>query len=272
MNQPLLSVRLSADYAGRKSVLKDASFDLDAGEVLALVGESGSGKSTIALSVLRLLHFKGGKSSGQVLLRGRDLMQLKQSDMRTVRGAQIGLVLQSPLSSLNPALRIGTQLSEAWHAHANGSREDCLKVIRESLNEVRLPSDDEFLRRYPSQLSVGQAQRVIIAMAILHRPSLLIADEPTSALDVITQSEILALFADLNRRLQMAILYISHDLLSVASISHRVAILREGSIVESGPTQHVFCRPEHAYTRSLVAALPIPAETLFEKSLAAYEP
>ena len=267
MSEPLLSVRVSADYATRKGVLKDACFDVDTGEVLALVGESGSGKSTIALSLLRLLHFKGGRVSGTVELRGRDLMQLKQSEMRAVRGAQIGLVLQSPLSSLNPVLRIGTQLGEAWRAHATGTHEQCLAVIRQALIEVSLPADNEFLRRYPSQLSVGQAQRVIIAMAILHRPALLIADEPTSALDIVTQSEILSVFADLNQRLGMAILYISHDLLSVASISHRIAILQGGAIVESGPTRRVFCHPQHEYTRSLVAALPIPAEALFEKSL-----
>lgn len=269
MTQPLLSVRVSADYATRKSVLKDVSFDVNAGEVLALVGESGSGKSTIALSLLRLLHLKGGKVTGQVSLKGRDLMQLRQSEMRAVRGAQIGLVLQSPLSSLNPALRIGTQLGETWRAHANGTREECLRIIREALTEVSLPADDEFLRRFPSQLSVGQAQRVIIAMAILHRPALLIADEATSALDVITQSEILSVFADLNQRLGMSILYISHDLLSVASISHRIAILCGGSIVESGPTERVFCCPEHEYTRSLVAALPIAPQALFHSSLAA---
>src|SRR6185312_5080916 len=188
MSAPLLSVSISADYPNRPSVLRDAAFDIEQGEVLALVGQSGSGKSTIALSILRLLHLKGGSVSGRISLAGTDLMGLKQSAMRAVRGARIGLVLQSPLSSLNPALRIQTQLMEGWRAHASGSKLDCIRAIKESLSAVSLPNDDEFLRRYPSQLSVGQAQRVIIAMAILHRPALLIADEPTSALDAITQS------------------------------------------------------------------------------------
>ena len=160
---------------------------------------------------------------------------------------------------MNPALRIGTQLSEAWRAHANGTADGCRRCLRESLRSVSLPDDDEFLKRYPSQLSVGQAQRVLIAMAILHRPPLLIADEPTSALDPITQSEILALFSSLNRERDMAILYISHDLLSVASICHRVAILHDGEIVECANPDDVFNRPSHPYTQRLVASLPVAA-------------
>jgi len=166
------------------------------------------------------------------------------------------LVLQSPLSSLNPALRIRTQLREAWRAHAVGNGAECEQAIRAGLENVSLPSTDEFLRKYPSQMSVGQAQRVLIAMAILHRPALLIADEATSALDVITQAEILALFRDLNRQTGMAILYISHDLASVADICDRIAILHKGEIVECGPTEEVLSRPQHEYTRRLMAALP----------------
>jgi len=268
MISPLLSVSISADYPTRPGVLRNAEFEIAPGEVLALVGESGSGKSTIALSLLRLLHLKGGRLSGKIRLGNSDLMALKQSEMRAIRGAQIGLVLQSPLSSLNPALRVGTQLSEGWYAHASGSKQDCRRAIQEALAEVSLPKDDEFLRRFPSQLSVGQAQRVIIAMAILHRPALLIADEPTSALDVITQAEILSLFSSLNRTLGTAILYISHDLLSVAAISHRIAILREGTIVECDEARQVLCRPKNAYTQQLVSALPIDPEALFARSAA----
>jgi ABC-type dipeptide/oligopeptide/nickel transport system ATPase component len=164
--------------------------------------------------------------------------------------------LQSPLTSLNPVLRIGTQLKEAWHSHATGSAAVCLEAIQAALTSVRLPSDKDFLKRKPSQLSLGQAQRVIIAMAILHRPSLLIADEPTSALDTITQAEIIKLLAHLNRELNMAILYISHDLLSLANLCHRVAILYEGQIVESGPPQQILDSPRHEYTQRLVDAIP----------------
>jgi ABC-type glutathione transport system ATPase component len=256
MTQPFLSVALTVTYRNRPAVLRDVFLEMRQGEVLGLIGQSGSGKSTLALSILRLLELKGGKASGSIFLEGRNLLTLKEREMRQLRGRQIGLVLQSPLSSLNPALRIGTQLMEAWKAHATGPREEGLQRVRESLVNVSLPNDDEFLRRLPSQLSVGQAQRVLIAMAIIHRPALLIADEPTSALDVITQSEILELFRKLNQDLGTAILYISHDLLSVSSICDRIAILHEGQIVECGPTGQIFNHPKHAYTQKLIDALP----------------
>jgi ABC-type glutathione transport system ATPase component len=253
---PLLSLRLSVDYRNNPGVLRDVSLSIHPGEILGLVGQSGSGKSTISLSILRLLHLKGGTARGTLLFKGEDLSTKSESQMRGLRGRDISIVLQSPLTSLNPALRIGSQLSEAWRAHATGPRDECAVAITNSLTSVSLPSDNEFLRRRPSQLSVGQAQRVIIAMAILHRPSLLIADEATSALDTITQSEILALFARLNRELGMGILYISHDLLSVASLCHRIAILNSGEIVECGPPSQIFAAPQHPYTQKLVAALP----------------
>jgi len=257
---PLLSLRLSVDYRNKPGVLRDISLDIQPGEILGLVGQSGSGKSTLSLAILRLLHLKGGTARGDLLFKGEDLFAKPESQMRSLRGREISVVLQSPLSSLNPALRIGSQLSEAWRAHASGTREECAAAIRNALTSVSLPNEADFLRRRPSQLSVGQAQRVIIAMAILHRPSLLIADEPTSALDTITQSEILTLFARLNRELGMGILYISHDLLSVASLCHRIAILNSGEIVECGPPSQIFGTPQHEYTRKLVAALPrLPA-------------
>jgi ABC-type dipeptide/oligopeptide/nickel transport system ATPase component len=223
--------------------------------VLGLIGHSGSGKSTLALAMLRLLQPKQAKITGHVHFRGRDLLQFSEKEMRAVRGKEIALVLQSPASSLNPALRISTQLAEAWRAHASGSRQDCEAAIRDAMISVSLPADESFLRRRPSQLSIGQAQRVLIAMALLHRPALLIADEATSALDPVTQSEILALFAKLNRERNLAILYISHDLLSVRSLCHRVAILHEGEIVECARPEAVFARPVHPYTQRLVAAL-----------------
>lgn len=253
---PLLSVCLTAAYGDKPTVLNNVFLQMREGEILGLVGQSGSGKSTLALAILRLLDMKAGSVSGSIYLQGRNLMKLRERHMREVRGKDIGLVLQSPLSSLNPALRIGTQMAEAFRAHDNVSTESCRDVMRQSLREVSLPDDDEFLRRYPSQLSVGQAQRVLIAMAILHRPALIIADEATSALDVITQAEILDLFAGLNQRLGTGILYISHDLLSVASICHRIAILHQGEIVECRPTEDIFGCPEHGYTKRLIAALP----------------
>ena len=254
---PLLSMRLSVDYPAKPGVLRDLALELETGEILALVGESGCGKSTLALAILRLLYLKKAKALGSIVFNGRDLMQLKERDMRSLRGREIGLVLQSPISSLNPALRIGNQLEEAWKAHQRTSHEEFRQALLGTLQSVSLPGNAEFLRRYPSQLSVGQAQRVLIAMAVLHRPRLLIADEPTSALDLITQAEILRLFATLSRQFGMSVLFISHDLLSVASMSNRVAVMYQGQIVECRETAELFRNPSHEYTRKLVTSLPV---------------
>lgn len=252
----LLSTRLSVRYGEKPAVLREVELQIQKGEVLGLIGQSGSGKSTLALAILGLLDRKRTHSEGTVLFDGCELLNVPERDLRSFRGRKIALVLQSPLSSLNPALKIRTQLTESWRAHASGSRSDCERAIREALDSVSLPSSDEFLRKYPSHMSIGQAQRVLIAMAVLHRPALLIADEATSALDVITQSEILTLFRQLNRNSGMAILYISHDLASVAGICDRVAILHKGRIVESGNTVQVLTRPQNDYTQRLMAAMP----------------
>jgi ABC-type glutathione transport system ATPase component len=272
-SQILLSARLTVRYAGKSSVLRDVQLEIRSGEVLGLVGQSGSGKSTLALAILGLLE-KRTQVEGSIAFQNSDLLQLSEGDLRALRGRSIALVLQSPLSSLNPALKIRTQLKEAWRAHASGANLDCANAICASLQSVSLPTDEDFLRKYPSQMSVGQAQRVLIAMAVMHRPALLIADEATSALDVITQHEVLALFRELNRSTGMAILYISHDLASVAGICDRIAILHQGKIVECGATEQIFSNPQHDYTRRLMAALPrlVPAnqktETKAEAAIA----
>ena len=249
----LLSARLSVDYPNRGSVLDGLEVQIGTGEIVGLVGESGSGKSSLALALLRLLEYKGGKARGELWFQGRNLMALSQRQMRAVRGREMALVLQSPLSSLNPAMRIGAQILEAWRAHRDGSPD-----LLEILEAVNLPVEKSFLDRYPAQISVGQAQRVLIAMAIVHHPALLIADEPTSALDAVTQAEILDLFARLSRRMSMAVLYISHDLLSVASLCDRTAILRQGRIVEINSTREIFHHPRHEYTQALLGAIPRP--------------
>jgi ABC-type dipeptide/oligopeptide/nickel transport system ATPase component len=253
----LLTARLSASYPDRPKVLQDATLDISPGEIVGLVGESGSGKSTMALAILRLLQFKGGTAKGEVWFDGSNLFELPERAMRRTRGRDIGLVLQSPVASLNPAMRIGDQIYESWRAHREEyagpfNRRDAIEL----LERVSLAADEAFLRRYPGQLSVGQAQRVLIAMALVHRPRLLIADEPTSALDAVTQSEILQLFSRLSREMAMGILFISHDLLSVASICRRVAILFEGRVVEFNSTEAIFRNPTHPYTNALIASLP----------------
>jgi ABC-type dipeptide/oligopeptide/nickel transport system ATPase component len=255
-HQILLSADFSVRYADKPPVLRNVQLEIRRGEVLGLVGQSGSGKSTLALAILGLLDKKRSKAEGTIKFQDSDLLQLSERELRKLRGCAISLVLQSPLSALNPALKIRTQLKEAWRAHASGTSEECAVAIRTSLQSVSLPADDDFLCKHPAQMSVGQAQRVLIAMAIMHRPALLIADEATSALDVITQSEILALFRELNRSTGMAILYISHDLASVAGICDRIAILHQGEIVECGATEQIFAHPQHEYTQRLMSAIP----------------
>jgi peptide/nickel transport system ATP-binding protein len=266
-NGTLLSAQLSVSFAG-KAVLRDVKFEIRRGEVLGLVGQSGSGKSTLAMAILGLLDAKRARVEGAINFQDRDLLRLRERELRERRGRTLALVLQSPLSSLNPALKIRTQLREAWRAHASGRSADCDRAIRAALESVSLPSSDEFLSKYPSQMSVGQAQRVLIAMAVTHRPALLIADEATSALDVITQSEILALFRELNRSTGMAILYISHDLASVAGVCDRIAILHEGQIVECNATEAIFAEPQHEYTKRLMAAMPQMPRLVASESLA----
>ena len=257
----LLSAQVTVRYPGKAPVLRGISLEIARGEVVGLVGQSGSGKSTLAMAILGLLGRQHAIVEGNIIFQGADLLAMRERELRNLRGRSLSLVLQSPLASLNPALQIRTQLREAWRAHSdsNATSEDCDRAIQAALKNVSLPSDQDdpdFLHKRASQLSVGQAQRVLIAMAIMHRPALLVADEATSALDVITQSEILELFARLNREIGMSILYISHDLPSVAGICQRIAILHEGQIVECGPTEQIFTAPVHAYTRRLMSALP----------------
>src|SRR6202046_1545338 len=202
--QALLCAHLSVRYAGKQPVLRDVEIEIQRGEVLGLVGQSGSGKSTLAMAIRGLPDKKRVQAKGAISFQNSDLLELSERELRGLRGRAVSLVMQSPLSSLNPALKIRTQLKEAWRAHASGPGADCDRAIRAALESVSLPSSNEFLSKYPSQMSVGQAQRVLIAMAVTHRPALLIADEATSALDVITQSEILALFRALNRTTGMA--------------------------------------------------------------------
>ena len=245
-----LEFQISARY-GKTPVLHEVACTIAPGQIVALVGLSGSGKSTLALALLRLLHYRGGEVTGSIKVAGTELTGLSERGMRGVRGKLIGYVPQSPGTALNERLRVRTLLQETWAAHAAGPGS-----FRTLLESVQLPADQAFLDKRAGELSTGQGQRLLIALGIMHKPAVLLADEPTSALDVITQAAVLKLFAELNQKNGTAMLFISHDLLSVASISHRVDILHDGRIVESGPPDQIFQQPRHPFTQELVNAMP----------------
>jgi microcin C transport system ATP-binding protein len=261
---PLLDIRdlsVAFTHGTRELLAADrVSFDIRRGETVALVGESGSGKSVTALSVMKLLPYPAAHHpSGAILFKGRDLLRLHESEIREVRGANITIIFQEPMTSLNPLHTIERQLTEVLMLHgrplANGGTR--ARII-ELLSQVGIPDPEARLGSYPHQLSGGQRQRVMIAMALANEPDLLIADEPTTALDVTVQAQILKLLKDLQARLGMAMLFITHDLGIVRKIADRVCVMKEGRIVERGAVAQVFERPEHPYTCELLAAEPKP--------------
>ncbi len=259
--QPLLQVHLHAGY-GKKEVVGGIAFDLEPGQALGLIGTSGAGKSTLVMALMGLLPWRGGYARGEVCFGGVNLLALSERDARRLRGKQFALVPQSPLTSLNGALRLRAHFEEAWRAHERWDRATFEARLRELLEQVQLPFTPEFLTRRPGEISVGQAQRVLIALALLHRPALLIADEPTSALDPVTQAEIVRLLGQLRREHGTALLYISHDLVSVLQLCDRIAVLDGGRIVEYLDADGVSRGASHPATRALIGALPVPPEVL----------
>ena len=263
INQPLLDVRdLSVAFhqGGNTSVaVNKVSFDIKRGECVALVGESGSGKSVSALSVLKLLPYPmASHPSGAIRFKGHDLLGMSETDIRAIRGNDISIIFQEPMTSLNPLHTIGAQIGEILQLH-NGMRGTAARArVLELLTQVGIPDPETRLGSYPHQLSGGQRQRVMIAMALANEPDLLIADEPTTALDVTVQAQILALLADIRRRLGMSLLFITHDLGIVRRIAERVCVMKNGEIVEQGPVEQVFTSPQHPYTKALLAAEPKP--------------
>jgi microcin C transport system ATP-binding protein len=261
---------VSFDAPGRRiEAVRHASFTLDRGETLALVGESGSGKSVTALSILQLLPYpKASHPSGSIRLESLELVGAGEDMLRKVRGNRIGMVFQEPMTSLNPLHTIERQVGEVLKVHRGLSGSAARPRILELLRLVRLQDAENRLDAYPHQLSGGQRQRVMIAMALANEPDVLIADEPTTALDVTVQAQILQLLADLQRRLGMAVLLITHDLTIVRRVAHRVAVMKDGEIVEQGPVERVFGQPAHAYTRMLLAAEPKGAATTVPREAA----
>ncbi|WP_315714365.1 MULTISPECIES: ABC transporter ATP-binding protein [unclassified Bradyrhizobium] len=259
ISQPLLSVSdLSVTFhqQGRVSTAVDhVSFDIRRGECVALVGESGSGKSVSALSVLKLLPYPvASHPSGSIRFNGRDLLPLSEGEMRGIRGSDISIIFQEPMTSLNPLHTIERQIGEILHLHRPISNGAARARVLELLTQVGIPEPETRLGSYPHQLSGGQRQRVMIAMALANEPDLLIADEPTTALDVTVQAQILALLADIRARLGMSLLFITHDLGIVRRIADRVCVMNGGKIVEQGPVEQVFTAPSHPYTKALLAA------------------
>jgi microcin C transport system ATP-binding protein len=251
-----LSVNFKVE-GGTLEAVRLVSFEIDKGETLALVGESGSGKSVTALSILQLLPYpKAWHPGGSVRLDGRELIGADEPTLRQVRGDRVGIIFQEPMTSLNPLHTIERQIGETLMLHRGMSRAGARGRALELLHLVRLQEAEERLGAYPHQLSGGQRQRVMIAMALANEPDLLIADEPTTALDVTIQAQILTLLKDLQQRLGMAMLLITHDLTIVRKVADRVCVMTDGEIVEAGPVGEIFERPQHAYTRHLLAAEP----------------
>jgi ABC-type glutathione transport system ATPase component len=262
MSTALLNVRLSAGY-GKSTVLDDIALELWPGECLGIVGTSGAGKSTLMLALLGLLPWRGGWARGEVRMNGRDLLAMKDRDARRLRGKEIALVPQSPMSALNPSLSLRSQFRGAWAAHES-SFINFEPRLHSLLQRVQLPTDAAFLNRKPGEISVGQAQRITLAMALLHRPALLIADEPTSALDPVTQTEIIQLLRGIQREEGLALLYISHDLVSVLQLCDCVSVLDHGRIVTRTPVDALADPAAHPALKALLATLPVPVATLLE--------
>jgi microcin C transport system ATP-binding protein len=263
INQPLLSIRdLSVAFhqqSGTSLAVDKISFEIRRGECVALVGESGSGKSVSALSVLKLLPYPtASHPSGSIRFKGRELLPLSEREMRGIRGSDVSIIFQEPMTSLNPLHTIERQIGEILHLHQPISGAMARARTLELLTQVGIPEPETRMNSYPHQLSGGQRQRVMIAMALANEPDLLIADEPTTALDVTVQAQILALLADIRARLGMSLLFITHDLGIVRRIADRVCVMNGGKIVEQGPVEQVFAAPKHPYTRELLAAEPKP--------------
>jgi peptide/nickel transport system ATP-binding protein len=258
-----LSVTYLADTPAPIPAVRGVNLDLDVGETLGIAGESGCGKSTMATALLRLLP-QGTAVSGEVLLDGENIFEMKPGRLRAVRWTELAIVFQGALHTLNPVQRVGDQVAEAIRLHSRGNGASPAKRVGELLELVGLPA--RRASAYPHQLSGGQRQRVLIALAIACEPRMLVADEPTTALDVMVQAQVLSLLADLQRELGLAIIFITHDLSTLANICRRIAVMYAGRIVEEGPNDQVFADAAHPYTRALAAAFPVIGDPEFRMS------
>lgn len=244
-------------YAGQVSALNDVSFDIDFGEAVGIVGESGSGKSVTMLSIMKLLSENGKVVSGNIDFDGRNLINTSEKEMQSIRGRDIGMIFQDPMTSLNPLYTIGNQLMEAILKHNKFTKAEARAKAIEMLRLVGIPSPEKRLKQYPHEFSGGMRQRAMIAMALSCQPKLLIADEPTTALDVTIQAQILELMKELKDKLKTSIVLITHDLGLVADICDRIIVMYGGMIVEQGTVEDIFYRPQHPYTMGLLKCIPV---------------
>ncbi|MGO2103471.1 MAG: ABC transporter ATP-binding protein [Psychroflexus halocasei] len=252
---PLLSVKQLNVSFGQNKVVQDLSFDLNKNEILGIVGESGSGKSVSSLAIMRLLSPKA-KIEGEILFQKENISELSEEEVRRLRGNEISMIFQEPMSSLNPSMKCGKQVCEILQLHKKLSFKDAKNEALQLFEKVKLPRPQEIFKSYPHQISGGQKQRVMIAMAIACKPKLLIADEPTTALDVTVQKEILQLLKDIQRETEMSIIFISHDLALVAQFANRVAVMYQGKLVEINTSKEIFTNPQQAYSKALLASKP----------------
>lgn len=256
----LLSVKnLSTEFPVKKGIVRaveDVSFDVDQGEILAIVGESGSGKSVTSLSIMGLLAEPGHVAGGSLEFEGKDLATLSEKQYRELRGNDMAMIFQEPMTSLNPVYRVGNQIVEAIRTHEKVSKAEAKDRAVDLLRKVGIPSPEARINDYPHQMSGGMRQRVMIAIALACEPKLLIADEPTTALDVTIQAQILELMMDLKEKLGMAIIMITHDLGIVARMCEKIAVMYAGKIVEYGTTDEIFYEPKHEYTKGLLRSIP----------------
>ena len=243
-------------FAGEVQAIRGVNLKLQKGETLALVGESGSGKSVTAKSVMKLLSNNAVVKEGAITFKGENILEKSERDMQSIRGKEIAMVFQDPMTSLDPTMKIGKQITEVIIKHEKASKEEANKRAEELLELVGIPNAKERMKQYPHQFSGGQRQRIVIAIALACNPDVLIADEPTTALDVTIQAQILELLKKLQQQFQMAIIFITHDLGVVANVADRVAVMYAGKVVEVGTADEVFYNPQHPYTWGLLRSMP----------------
>jgi oligopeptide transport system ATP-binding protein len=243
-------------YAGKVRAIRGVDFDLNKGETLAIVAESGSGKSVTTRTIMRLLSSNANIDEGQILFKGQDIVNKSEKEMQKIRGREIAMIFQDPMTSLDPTMTIGKQVAESLRKHKNVSKKESLKAALDLLNLVGIPDADKRLKNYPHQFSGGQRQRIVIAIALICNPEILIADEPTTALDVTIQAQILELLKEIQEKIETSIIFITHDLGVVANVADRVAVMYAGKIVEVGTAEEIFYNPQHPYTWGLLGSMP----------------